>query len=80
MSSITRSSAGLVDAMFDSMENLNAKKIDAEHARALSHTAKSIVAIANLELEYRKFKSDNADTDEKLISLTIDTPLVEAAE
>lgn len=68
---IVRSSTGLVDALFSSIDKLNAKEIDPEHARAISHTAKTIVNVARLELEYRKFANEgNAAT--KLISLTID--------
>ena len=64
---IKRTSSGLVDALFDCMDKLNKREIDAEHARAISHTARSIVQIARLEMEYRK---DAADV--KLVSLTID--------
>jgi hypothetical protein len=52
---VARTSHGLVDALFTVIDRLNAKEIDAEHARAISHTAKTIVAVAELELEYRKF-------------------------
>jgi len=68
---VTRDSKGLVDALFESIDQLNAKKIDPEHARALSHTAKAIVSIAALELEFRKFAKDNSDADQ-LKSLAID--------
>ena len=65
---ITRSSTGLVDALFETIDQLNAKEIDAEHARAISHSARSIVQIAKLELEFRSF-SDSSNT--KLVSLQI---------
>jgi hypothetical protein len=55
---IARNSKGLVDALFDVIDKLNAKEIDSEHARAISHTARSIVNVAELELEYRKFTTD----------------------
>ena len=65
-----RSSTGLVDTLFDAIDNLNAKKIDTEHARALAHTARAIVAIASLELDYRRL----AATDSKpLRSLEIES-------
>jgi hypothetical protein len=55
---VTRTSKGLVDALFDSIDKLNAKEIEPEHARAISHTAKAIVGIASLELEYRKLQKE----------------------
>ena len=67
---VQRTSHGLIDALFNVIDQLNARQIDAEHARAISHTAKTIVNVAALELEYRKFASDGGDA--KLISLTID--------
>lgn len=71
---VTRTSRGLVDALFDTIDKLNAKAIDAEHARAISHTAKSIVNIAMLELEYRRFAADQATAVEALTSLQISPP------
>ena len=70
---VVRTSKGLVDALFDSIDALNSKKIDAEHARALSHTARAIVNIATLELEFRRYKEGSAtQTAEQLKSLTIE--------
>ena len=62
---VKRTSSGLVEALFDVIDKLNNKEIDAEHARAVSHTARSIVQIARLELEYRK-------DEQQLVSLQID--------
>ena len=67
---IVRSSHGLVDALFSTIDKLNAKEIDAEHARAISHTARSIVSIARLELEFREFEKVNGQN--KLTSLVIE--------
>jgi hypothetical protein len=72
ITAVKRTSTGLVDTLFDAIDKLNRKEIDAEHARALSHTARSIVAIARLELEYRQFGERGAT--QKLVSLAIDTP------
>ncbi len=58
---VTRSARGLVDALFTTIDRLNAKQIDAEEARAVSHTARTIVQIARLELEVRKHQVDNDD-------------------
>ena len=55
MKPVIRSTSGLVDALFDTVDRLNAKEIDAETARAVSHTARSIVSVARLELEFRQF-------------------------
>jgi hypothetical protein len=67
---VTRTSAGLVNAMFDTIDGLNNKTIDPEHARAVSHSARTIVQIARLELEARQ---SAVNTDQlKLISLSID--------
>lgn len=54
MTNIVRTSKGLVDALFESLDKLNSKEIDAEQARALSHTARTIVNVARLEIEFRK--------------------------
>jgi hypothetical protein len=56
---VVRSSTGLVDALFDSIDRLNNKEVTAEEARAVSHTAKSIVAIARLEMDFIKLSKDN---------------------
>lgn len=69
---ISRSSSGLVSALFDTIDKLNAKEIDAEQARAISHTAKTIVSVASLELEYRKI-SAGAEA-QPLSSLAIESP------
>lgn len=66
---VTRTSGGLVDALFDSIDRLNARTIDTEHARAIAHSARAIVGIASLELEFRKLQRD-AGMD-KLRSLSI---------
>jgi hypothetical protein len=67
---VTRSSQGLVDALFSAIDRLNAKEIDAEECRALSHTARTIVGVARLELDYRRFTSEGGRAGLK--SLTID--------
>jgi hypothetical protein len=61
----------LVDALFDTIDRLNAREIDAEQARAISHTARTIVQTAKLELEYRKWEHSGSTT-EPLKSLDID--------
>lgn len=70
---VTRTSAGLVEAMFDSLDKLNTKSITPEEARAFSHTAKTIVAIAHLELESKKIRSQIlTENGEALTSLLIE--------
>jgi hypothetical protein len=69
---MVRSSKGLVDALFDSIDKLNAREIDSEHARAISHTARAIVSIASLELEARKFQQEHGGKTE-LKSLAIES-------
>lgn len=66
---VVRTTAGLVDALFDAVDRLNAKEIDAEQARAISHTARSIVSVARLELEFRQFVESGGP---QLTSLTVD--------
>ena len=68
---VKRTTNGLVDALFETIDRLNAKEIDAEHARAVSHTARSIVQIAKLELEYRQHAAEGGERA-KLVSLKID--------
>ena len=72
---IARTSRGLVDALFETIDRLNNKEIDAEQARAISHTARTIVATASLELEYRKWELDSGTLAEPLKSLDIDAKL-----
>lgn len=73
---VARTSHGLVDALFDTIDRLNNKQIDAEQARAVSHTAKTIVNVAALELEWRKFTRETQD-ETPLRSLAIDSPAQE---
>lgn len=69
---VTRTSHGLVDALFSTIDKLNAKEIDAEHARAISHTAKTIVNVARLELDYRRYAAETK-SDDNLTSLAIES-------
>jgi hypothetical protein len=75
---IERSSQGLVAALFDTIDRLNRKEIDAEQARAISHTARTIVTVASLELEFRKWSESDA-TVAPLKSLQIEAPEPPAA-
>jgi len=69
---IARTSKGLVDALFDSIDALNKKEIDAEHARAVALSAKAIVGVATFELGVRKFERE-IDTGPAIIeSLRVD--------
>ena len=68
---IKRTFQGLVDALFTVIDRLNAKEIDAEHARAISYTAKTIVNVAALELEYRRFVTEEG-AQPQLTSLSIE--------
>lgn len=54
MVKVTRTSQGLVDALFDAIDKLNDKKVTPEEARAVSHTARTIVGVAMLELKARQ--------------------------
>lgn len=72
--SVTRNSKGLVEALFDSIDRLNKKEIDPETARAISHTAKTIVNVARLELEARRMNADGTVADLNLNSLAISAP------
>lgn len=68
---ITRSSKGLVDALFDTIDNLNAKRITPEEARAISHSARAIVGIASLEIEAHRLMIDS-NNEKPLKSLVIE--------
>jgi len=48
---VERSPRGLVNALFNSLDALNSRTQSAEEVRALSHTARSIVNIARLEMD-----------------------------
>lgn len=71
--SVIRTPQGLVEAMFDAIDRLNKKEIDSEHARALSHSARTIVQIARLELEYRQYAGNEGPDRLKLLSLAMDS-------
>jgi hypothetical protein len=75
---VERTMHGLVDALFNSIDRLNNNEIDAEQARAISHTAKTIVSVAALELEYRKWTSSEPTLSGQLESLLISGPSPEA--
>jgi len=73
VTTVSRTSKGLVDALFDAIDGLNQKKIDPEHARAVAHTARTIVSVAELELEFIKLKT--ADDKANLRSIEMnDSP------
>jgi hypothetical protein len=69
---VERTSKGLTEALFDTIDKLVAKKITPEEARAVSHTAKTIIAMGQLELEFRRFVADAGE--QKLTSLVIEAP------
>ena len=69
---VERTSQGLVEALFDTIDRLNKKEIDCEQARAISHTARTIVTVAALELEFRKWSGSDA-ASAPLKSLVIGT-------
>jgi hypothetical protein len=48
---IDRSPKGLVEALFNSLDGLNAGVKSADDVRATAHTARSIVSIARLEMD-----------------------------
>ncbi len=48
---VERSPRGLVGALFNSLDNLNAGTQSADDVRAICHTARSIVNIARLEMD-----------------------------
>lgn len=69
---VVRNSKGLVDTLFDSIDKLNRREIDSEHARAISHTARAIVSIAALEIDFRRFNRDGHAEIDGLKSLVIE--------
>ena len=71
---IDRNSKGLVEALFASIDALNERKIEPEHARALAHTARTIVGIAALELEYMRFQKENDGRELKSLAITSEQP------
>lgn len=48
---VERSPRGLVDALFDAMDDLNAKDKSPDEVRAVAHTARVIVNVARLEMD-----------------------------
>ena len=64
---VTRSSQGLVAALFDVIDRLNEKKITPEEARAVSHTARTIVGVAHLELAARQLEGGAGQINSLLI-------------
>lgn len=68
---IVRTSKGLVEGLFDAIDNLNQRKIDPEHARAIAHTARTIVRVAEVELDFMRFSREGqADPDLKSLKIT----------
>lgn len=68
---VERSSKGLVDSLFDSIDDLNEGRITSEHARAVSHTSRTIVSVASLELKQRKFAQEQSRENTELSCLVI---------
>lgn len=48
---VERTPRGLADALFDSMDKLNAGTSSVEECRAIANTARVIVGVARLEIE-----------------------------
>jgi len=57
---VERSPKGLAEALFNSLDALNAGTQSAEDARAVSHTARTVVNLARLEMDAEKLSSDLA--------------------
>lgn len=51
---VTRTSAGLRDALFDAIDGIRAGRLDASKANATARLAAEIVNTARLEIEARK--------------------------
>ena len=56
---ITRTSAGLREALFDAMENLRDGNIDAQDAKALASLSQQICNTVSLEIEVAKLKYEH---------------------
>ena len=67
MKLVARTSQGLVEALFDTLDKLNDRKVTPEEARAVSHTARSIIGVAHLELEARKIEGGASQIHSLLI-------------
>lgn len=48
---VERSPKGLVNALFDAMDDLNARNITHDEVRAVAHTARAIIGVARLEMD-----------------------------
>ena len=53
---ISRTTAGLRDALFDQLERLRDRKIDADEAKAFSEVARTIVSTVEVQLEFERMK------------------------
>lgn len=54
---VVRSPSGLVDALFNSLDNLNNGTQSPDDVRAVCHTARTIVGIARLEMDATRLAS-----------------------
>lgn len=68
---IERNPKGLVDALFDSIDAVRTKQMTPEESRAISHSCRSIVNVARMEMDYLKMRSESLTHDD-LKSISFD--------
>lgn len=64
---IERTSAGLRDALFESMEQLRAGDIEAQDAKAMAALAREIVNTVHLEVEVARLKLQHPAETKKFV-------------
>lgn len=58
MNQITRTSAGLRDALFDAIEKVNSGQMEANDAKAIANLSLGIVKTVQLEIEIHKLRAE----------------------
>lgn len=56
---IARTSKGLIDAMFDELDDLKAGKSTPQNARAKASIANTICSVTRLEMDHARFVADS---------------------
>ena len=71
ISTIKRNSKGLVNLLFDELEDLNSGRSTPQQARAKASMANSIIAVSRLEMDYARFVASERSGEGQLKPLPL---------
>ena len=62
-STVTRTSAGLQEHLFNQLDGLESGAVTPSHARAVASLAHQVLAVSRLEMEFTRFVSEHRADD-----------------